>query len=105
MLESNFAGLDDTFVLNDRKHNASLYSEQTGILMNMTTNQPAMVVFTPKTIEGLRFKDEKQYTTFPAICFETQKFPDSPNHNHFPSTLLIHENQYVNKTSFMFSIK
>ncbi len=105
LLDSNFNGLDDTFVLRNEMLKATLYSKHTGITMNVATDQPAMVVFTPKMIEGLKFKDGKKYLAFPAICFEAQKYPDTPNNNHFPSTLLTPENQYVNKTSFVFGTK
>ncbi len=104
-LGTDFKGLDDAFVLNTAQINASLYAKQTGILMNIKTNQPAMVVFTPPTIEGLAFKDSASYDAYPAICFETQKYPDSPNHHHFPSTLLVPKTVYINESSFQFSIE
>ncbi|MFY7741617.1 MAG: galactose mutarotase, partial [Flavobacterium sp.] len=34
--------------------------------------------------------------------FETQHFPDSPNHAHFPSTLLKKGEQYEHQTLFVF---
>ena len=104
-LGSDFKGVDDTFVLNTAQINASLYAKQTGILMNIKTNQPAMVVFTPPTIEGLAFKDSASYDAYPAICFETQKYPDSPNNHHFPSTLMLPNEVYINASSFQFSIE
>ncbi len=104
-LGTDFKGLDDAFVLNTAQINASLYAKQTGILMNIKTNQPAMVVFTPPTIEGLTFKDRTTYDAYPAICFETQKYPDSPNNHHFPSTLMLPNEVYINASSFQFSIE
>ncbi len=101
----DFLGLDDVFVLNNDPIKASIYAESTGIYMRVKSNQPAMVVYTPKVLRDLRFKEDVTYTNFPAICFETQKFPDSPNNLHFLSTLLIPENEYTNETSFEFSIK
>ena len=73
ILNSYFKGLDDTFVLNTGKTKASLYSKETGILMKVKTNQPAIVVYTPSKFEGLTFKNETIYKEYPAICFETQK--------------------------------
>jgi aldose 1-epimerase len=56
--------------------------------MRVYTDQPGLVVFTP---EG-----------FPAICFETQNFPDAPNFEHFPSALLHPGELYVNESQFVF---
>ena len=57
---------------------ASLYSPQTGILLEIMTTEPGLQLYTgnylPKPHAGL--------------CLETQHFPDSPNMPHFPSTRL-----------------
>ncbi|WP_299677274.1 aldose epimerase family protein [uncultured Dokdonia sp.] len=99
-----FKGYDDTFILKDQPIKASLYSPASGILMTISTNQPAMVVYTPKAFPELTYKDGTHYEVYPAICFENQHFPDSPNNQHFPSTLLLPNDIYKNKSSFTFSI-
>ena len=104
VIESDFTGFDDTFVLNDDHLKASLYAENTGICMNIRTNQPAMVVYTPKVINDVKFKGGATYGSFPAICFESQKFSDAPNNAHFPSTLINPNNTYINHTSFEFNV-
>ena len=83
--------LDDYFVLNNKASlSASLYAIETGILMETFTDQPGIVIFTPPHFE--------------AICFETQKFSNTPNIDTFPSTLVDPEEPYIQKTKFKFSV-
>ena len=88
----NNTRLDDYFVLqNDSKEAAVLFSQETGIEMKTVTNQPGLVVFTPPHFE--------------AICFETQKFSNTPNISKFPSTLIKAGELYNQKTHYTFSLK
>jgi len=83
--------LDDYYVLNKKASPAaSLYASETGILMETKTDQPGIVVFTPPHFE--------------AICFETQKFSNTPNIESFPTTLVVPNKPYKQKTVFTFSI-
>ena len=70
---------------------ASLYESESGIEMKIYTDQPGLVVFTP--------------SHFNAICFETQKFSNTPNILDFPSTLLVPGTKYIQKTLFEFNLK
>ncbi len=84
--------LDDYFVLNSNaKIAASLSDPSSGIVMETLTDQPGVVVFTPPHFE--------------AICFETQKFSNTPNIASFPSTLIRSNEVYQQNTEFRFSIK
>jgi aldose 1-epimerase len=84
--------LDDYFVVNQNQTSvASLYSPETGIEMKTYTDQPGVVVFTPPHFE--------------AICFETQKFSNSPNIPSFPSTLIEANEEYSHRSRFEFSLK
>jgi aldose 1-epimerase len=102
--KKDFIGLDDTFVLSKGKLKAALYSPKTGINMNVYTNQPAMVVFTHKKFPSLPFNKVTTYDEFPAICFETQNFPDAPNKSNFPNSILKPNQEYVNASQFDFTI-
>ncbi len=100
---SDFKGYDDAFVLQKESHlKASLASAKTKLRMNVYTNQPATVVYTPKEFAALPFLDAANYEKFPAICFETQNFPDAPNHSNFPSAVLRPGAVYVNESVFEF---
>lgn len=81
---------DDCFVLKKENHTkAILRAQSTKIKMTVHTNQPGVVIFNPKNING--------------ICFETQKFSDAPNISHFPNTILNPNEEYIQKTQFSFS--
>ena len=83
--------LDTPFVLDLMTDIAAkLSSKKSGIGLEVSTNQPAVVVYTPQA--------------FPAICFETQNFPDAPNHEHFPSSVLRPGQTYTNKSVFKFDL-
>ncbi|KAF2333708.1 aldose epimerase family protein [Flavobacterium daemonense] len=99
----DFKGFDDTFVFNDKQLKASLSSSESGINMEIFSNQPAMVVYTPKEFPVLPFSNNSQYETFPAICFEPQNFPDAPNQKHFPNSILNVHETYVNEMVFAFT--
>lgn len=100
----DFTGFDDTFVLGEGELKAELSSEKTGIKMQVFTNQPASVVYTPVQLPNLPYKNGVSYSKFSAICFETQNFPDAPNHVNFPNSILKPGEEYSNKSVFKFSL-
>jgi len=83
--------LDTPFAINAKAEIAARASSQdSGILMEVITNQPGLVVYTPHN--------------FPAICFETQNYPDAPNHRNFPSSILRPGEHYKNESTFVFDL-
>jgi aldose 1-epimerase len=100
-----FKGFDDTFVLEKEAPNATLTSNTNGIHMSVYSNQPAMVVYTPKKFPDLPFKADNHTPDYPAICFEPQNFPDAPNFPHFPDSILKPGRLYNNEIIYQFSIK
>ncbi|TXD84195.1 galactose mutarotase [Subsaximicrobium wynnwilliamsii] len=101
----DFSGYDDTFILTAEEASTTLISEETGIKMTVGTNQPVLVIFTPKAFSNLSFKEGLTYTDYPAICFEAQNYPDAPNNIHFPSSLLLPSETYENRTVFGFTLE
>ena len=82
--------LDTPFVMDSSlKQGTVLASDKSGISMEVITNQPGVVVYTP--------------AAFAAICFETQNFPDAPNQPHFPNSILQPGETYHNESEFRFS--
>ncbi|MDB9911184.1 galactose mutarotase [Flavobacteriaceae bacterium] len=81
---------DDCFVLREKEAiNVRLKANSTKIQMDIITDQPGLVVFNPKELNG--------------ICFEAQKFPNAPNIPHFPNTIVRPEEKYTQKTQFILS--
>ena len=83
--------IDTPFAIDDDKETiARVSSVKTGIAMEVSTNQKGLVVYTPNN--------------FPAICFETQNFPDAPNHKQFPNSILKPGEFYKNESKFVFDL-
>lgn len=103
--KEDFDGFDDTFVLKDTSFAAKLYAPATGIKLEVQTNQKGMVVYTPKKFPSLPFNGDYENQEYPAICFEPQNYPDAPNQNHFPNSILNPNEKYSNEISFQFSVE
>ena len=91
--EKKIAGalLDNCFSVDTEKEIvARVSSEKSGIAMEVSTNQPGLVVYTPPN--------------FPAICFETQNYPDAPNQKDFPNSILRPGEHYENESTFIFDL-
>ena len=99
--------IDDTFVLSSSEEvAASLYSAKNNLQLLVYTNQPGVHIYVGgncfDTISG---KEGANYHSLSGICFETQNFPDAPNHNHFPSAVLKKGENYYHKTIYKFQSK
>ncbi|WP_417886121.1 aldose epimerase family protein [Zunongwangia sp.] len=98
--------VDDTFVFNSDSEEigTQLFAPLTGIKLDMTTNQPGVVVYVPESLpEELTY--QTRISEYPSVCFEGQNFPDSPNFRNFPSSVLNPNEKYYNKICFSFSVK
>lgn len=82
----NATGYDHNWVLNTynsgKKENelaASLYSPKSGILLEVYTNEPGIQVYTGNFQgTGIPGKHGVLYPKHVSVCFESQKYPDSP---------------------------
>ena len=93
-IDLNKKGFDENFIVNSSL-NARLYSPQSGILLTLHSNQPGLQFYTG---QHLNFKsNKKKLIPFQGLCLETQSFPNSPNNNNFPSTILKPNNLYKHK--------
>ena len=100
------AGIDHCFVLkNNTEPAAILESMKNGITMKVYTDQPAVQIYVGgKTSNELLNKESVEYHTESGICFETQVFPDAPNHEDFPNAILRKGETYQQNTTFQFII-
>ncbi|SDP28809.1 aldose 1-epimerase [Mucilaginibacter sp. OK268] len=104
----NGKGYDHNFVLN--KHNlttpvATVKSTQTGITMEVYTEEPGLQFYSGNFLTG-ESKDGKGGKAYPyrsAFCLETQHFPDAPNQPAFASTVLKPGQTYHTITIYKFS--
>ena len=98
------SSIDTSFVLeNNSEPVASLYSATTGLKMTVYTDQPSVHIYVGGNCFGsIQGKEGVSYHTTSGICFETQNFPDAPNHAHFPNSVLRKGGQYSHSTKFAF---
>ncbi len=85
---------------------AGAYEPESGRYMEVFTTEPGLQLYTGNNLKGTETgKGGKLYTSRTGVCFETQHFPDSPNHPNFPSTLLEPGEGYKSTTIFRFSVR
>ena len=114
----NATGVDHNFCLNTYKDGkgddtqvcASLYSPETGILLEVFTNEPGIQVYTGNFQGVGRDKDivRKHGLKYPkhvSVCLESQKYPDTPNHPEWPSASLKPGETYQSHCAYKFSVK
>ena len=104
---ANGAGYDHNWVLDtkgdDTKVAAVLKCPTTGIMLTMYTNEPGVQVYTGNFLNGtVTGKNGIVYKERTGICLETQKYPDTPHHAHFPSTLLNPGEKYTHVCVYKF---
>jgi len=96
------SSIDNTFVLNN-ENAATLISKKNNLKMTVTTNQPAVHIYVGgNCFNKIKGKENTNYHALSGICFETQNFPDAPNHSHFPNAVLKKEETYFHQTKFKF---
>ena len=86
-------GYDQTFVLENEDMGkltlaAAAYSSQSGLKLEVYTNEPVVHFYTGKWIPLLNGISNKNYGPFSGFCFETQKQPNAINIPAFPDTIL-----------------
>ncbi len=108
-IESCFWGYDNCYALNHAGSMdiiaASVYSPYTYIQMEIRTTEPGIQLYTGNYLDVNHAKYNARYTQHDALCLETQKFPDSPNHNWPQSNpLLTPDKPFRSSTSFKFRL-
>lgn len=85
-------GYDHNWVLNSCGTGdiaARVEEPVSGRIMEVYTSEPGVQFYTGNFLDArLIGKSGKPYPPRSGFCLETQHFPDSPNHGHFPSVVL-----------------
>ena len=106
----NGHGIDHNWVL-DTKGNinevcASLKSEQSGIKLEVYTDEPGIQIYTGNFLDGTQTgKKNTKYNFRASVCLETQKYPDTPNKPEWPSCVLRPGEKYTSHTIFKFVVE
>lgn len=100
-------GYDHNYVLNSngggRTFAARARGNQTGLVMEVYTEEPGIQLYTGNFLKGLNtLKGGHKDLLRSGFCLETQHFPDSPNQPKFPTTVLMPGDTFRSATAFRF---
>ncbi len=96
----------DTHLTNGTDLVARVSEPTSGRVIEVRTTEPGMQFYTGNNLDGrLTGKLGVNYKRRIALCLETEHFPDSPNHPHFPSTVLKVGEKFDSKTSYRFLVE
>jgi aldose 1-epimerase len=104
-------GYDHNFVLDksfffDWSLAAEVYEPKSGRTLSISTDQPGIQFYSGNFLDGtLTGAGGHIYRQYDALVLEPQHFPDSPNHDNFPSTILAPGQTYRTSTVYAFGVK
>ena len=83
---------------------ADLYDKKTGRGVETWTTEPTLLTFTGRTFSAEKYPNGKYgpIEKFGGMLLETIHFPDSPNQDRFPSTVLRPGEKYHSMTEYRF---
>jgi aldose 1-epimerase len=85
---------------------ATAYEATSGRVLHDWTTEPGEQNSSGNFLKGtLTGKAGKVYERRNGFCFETQHYPDSPNHPAFPTTTLKQGQTYKSTTIYRFSTR
>ena len=106
MIESS-RGYDLNYVLNGNPGELRKVAEATGnlsgIKMEVFTNEPGAQLYIGNWLNGIHGKEGVVYNPYHGLCIETQHFPDAPNQDSFPNTILRPGEVFESETRYQFS--
>jgi aldose 1-epimerase len=107
----NGRGYDHNFVLNHPPgrtglvHAAHVVEPTSGRTLDVSTTEPGVQFYTGNFLDGkVVGKNGHAYPFRGGFCLETQHFPDSPNQERFPSTILRPGDTFRSRTVFAFGV-
>lgn len=101
-------GFDHNFVLHNqgKLEEIALVTENTsGRAMKVKTTCPGVQLYTAGFLNNETGRNGIIYHPFHGLCLETQYYPDSPHHPHFPATTLLPGEEYHEKTIYEFGLQ
>lgn len=99
-------GYDHNYVLDQHPFEVAIATAvdmDSGRRLQVFTTEPAVQLYTGNWLAGVAGKSG-EYQDYSGFCLETQHYPDTPNHPHFPTTLLRKGETYYSKTMYMIDV-
>ncbi|WP_211323933.1 aldose epimerase family protein [Sediminitomix flava] len=106
----NGLGYDHNFVLDkgiteELTKVATVVGDQSGIRMDIFTQEPGLQFYSGNFMQSQHtFKSGIKDDFRTAFCLETQHFPNSPNQENYPSTILAPNEVYSTYSVYRFSV-
>ena len=98
-------GYDHNYVIDgmvgEKRLAAKALDPKTGRFIELITTEPGVQFYTGNFLDGTLTSFE-QHSGF---CLETQHFPDSPNQDNFPTTVLRPGEKFISQTIFKFGVE
>ena len=103
----NFAGgYDHAFVFSGQKDQITLFHEETGRKVTVSTNLPTVQLYTSNFLEGgLPGKEGRVNVNRDGVCLETQFMPNAVNLEEKPQVILRKGGSYAVFTAFKFEVQ
>jgi aldose 1-epimerase len=104
-------GFDHNFVLNKGWFSswavaAEVTDPKSGRTLTCSTDQPGLQFYTGNFLDGsITGKGGQVYQQYDAFTLETQHYPDSPNRDNFPTTVLNPGETYETSTVYAFGVQ
>lgn len=104
-------GFDHNFALDGARTRrpalaARLRDPGSGRVLEIHTTEPGVQLYTANGFPaGVRGKGGVRYGPRCAVALETQHFPDSPNQQHFPPTILRPGETFTSRTVYAFGVE
>ena len=110
----NAKGLDHNFVLveadegkdgfvGELRHVARLEADQTGIVLDISTDLPGMQVYTGNYLEGEVGRGGRVYHDYDAVALETNFFADAVHHPNFAQPVFGPDRPFRSRSVYAFS--
>lgn len=105
-LMENVRGYDVNYVLRGEglRKVAALCHPASGREMDVYTTEPGIQIYSGQGLNQMGHNG-MHYGPYAGVAMETQHYPDSPNHDHFPTTTLKAGETYSTTTIYHFTVK
>jgi aldose 1-epimerase len=106
----NGAGYDHCFVLNKKEAGeltlaAKCVEPNSRRFLEVYTTEPGVQLYSGNWLNGFAGYKGATFPRRSALCFEAQKFPDTPNRPYFPSCVLKPGGEYKQVTVYKFGVE
>lgn len=103
-------GYDHNYALNKSEKGAMTFASklkdpESGRTMEIYTEEPGLQFYSGNFLDGSQKSGDWVFEQYNGLCLETQHFPDSPNHENFPSTILNPDETYQTRTIMVFGVE